>query len=353
MPDFSRFRFRRVFFIAAGGAGNAVLLTFRALVIQTLGFIPECWRFLGLDFASDPPRPPTDLMRREIPVRILEHAAYGPSELRLLELPPDCSALAERIKSGDPDTAWIGTLVPPRVLAEYSSGEALQLPAFTRLALAWAADDNRPGTARTWLGLMEDALADLTPGGAAERDLITRRHVQAPEADPALVVLAVGTGGGTGNGALGPLAIAARSIAAGMGQPVNIEALLLAGHYRSRDGQEARKLAIANALELDVEHGHSGERSRAALPLGPTRELVWEGRLFDSLYREEAAWRLEHNFAAAVAQAADTMLFRYLSASAASLLRSHNNIGFMPRLLKLTEAPATPGRTRAEGASHA
>ena len=352
--NLERFRFRRTFFIASGGAANAVLLLMRAMLYMELGFLAECWRFLGIDFSSDPPYPPVDLMRREIPPDVWEHAAYGASEMRLLELPDDCAALAERVEAGDEDVAWIGSLVPPSVLAQYSSGEALQLPAFTRLALAWTADDNRPGPAKSWLGLLEDGLADLLPGGEAERSLVTRRRVSSPDADPPQVVLIAGTGGGTGNGALAPLAIAARAVAAAMGESVNVEAVLLTGHYRQRDGQETQKLAIGNALELDVEHAVAGANSRFTLPLAQGRELAYRGRLFDAIYREEAAGRLEHNFAAAAAQAAETLLFRYTAASAAAIQRSRNNIAFKPRLLKLT-SPATSdaGRKKGDGPTHA
>jgi hypothetical protein len=336
VADLARFRFRRIFFIAAGGAANTVLLLFRAMVWMELGFLPECWRFLGVDFSSDPPVPPADLLPREIPPAVWDHAAYGPSEVRLLELPEDCAALAERVEAGAPDVSWIGAMVPPAVLAQYSSGEALQLGAFTRLALAWAADDLRPGTGKSWLGLMEDGLASLAPGGEAEHHLVTRRRVTCQDADPALMVLVGGACGGTGNGALLPLAIAARSLGAAAGQPVHVEALLLTGHYRQRDGQEAHKLAIAAALEKDIEHAVAGGNARFSLPLGSGRELTCDGRLFDAVYREEATGRLEHNFAAAAAQAADTMLFRYAAASAAAIQRSRNNIAFMPRLMKLT-----------------
>jgi hypothetical protein len=342
MTALAKFAFRRTLFVGLGGAGNQALIVFRAWVIVLLGWLPECWRFLGIDFATDPPAAP-DYLFPAVPAAVWRAAALPPADVRLLSLPPDCAALAERIKRGDADVAWIGRLVPPEILAGYGGGEASRIPAFSRLALALSVGDDGVTTGKSWLTLLAGKLEDLAPLGRAAHAMMMAHGISmAEDATPPLMVAVAGTEGGTGNGALLPVAIAARSIAGAAARPVHIEAALLTGHYRPADGQEESKGAVAHALDLDLEYAMSAGRGLLALPTGSEAEIATAEVPFDGIYRMDAAGRLRHDYRAALAQFAELLLFRYASATGAKLQKSSNNVLFRPKLQFLNRRDSRP-----------
>ena len=342
MNTLTKVAFRRTLFVGLGGAGNQALIVFRAWMVALLGWLPECWRFLGIDFATDPPSAPDHLFPA-VPVAMWRAAALPPSDVRLLSLPADCAALAERIKRGDADVAWIARLVPPEILAGYSGGEASRIPALTRLALALSVGDDGVTTGKSWFTLLAGKLEDLAPLGRAAHSLMMARGVSlAEDTTPPLIVAIAGVEGGTGNGALLPVAMAARSIAGAAARPVHIEAALLTGHYRPADGQEDSKGAVAHALDLDLEYAMSAARGLLALPTGNDAEIATTEAPFDSLYRMDAAGRLRHDYRAALAQFAELLLVRYASATGAKLQKSSNNTLFRPKLQLLNRRESRP-----------
>ena len=149
-----------------------------------------------------------------------------------------------------------------------------------------------------------------------------------------------GAEGGTGSAALIPLAITARWLAASLGLKLETHAWIVAGHYRPKDGDENAKSALAHALDIDLEYVMTPGASSLRIPLGPDLFAEVRGRLFDSIYREEAAGRLLHDYAGIVAQCTEDLLFTYTTTAARDLMRSQVNKTIKPRLRGLAQRPS-------------
>ena len=104
-------------FIGLGGAGNELMLIFRALVFAQLGYMPECFRFLTFEFATDPPLPPAKAYPGWLPEEAWEAAALRAGEQCFVSLGEDTGALARRMAEGEPTVAWLSQVVPAEVVA--------------------------------------------------------------------------------------------------------------------------------------------------------------------------------------------------------------------------------------------
>lgn len=316
-------------FIGLGGAGNELLLIFRALVFTQLGYIPECFRFLAFEFATDPPSPPAKAYPGWLPNAAWENASLRAGEQCFLSLGEDTAALARRMAEGEPSVAWLSQVVPPEVVAAPRGNEGSQVPALTRAALALAADNCDYGGGVCWPDRILEALTALGPAGAAMHQFSTSRRIPATAlADGEITaIFLAGSGGGTGTGALLPAAITTRWLARRRGFPVRNHAVVLCGPYRGADGQEQAKAALGYALDLDIEYAVSTPEANLSFPLGPEQDAQVTGRLFDAVYREEASGRLSGDgYYGLLAAAAETLVFRYLSRAGWQIQRSRNNL---------------------------
>jgi len=326
--------------LALAGLGGVVDIVFlvRARLFGMLGYLPECQQTLCIDFATDPPRPPADLFP-EISDAHWQAVALAASEQALIGLGPDIPQLVDRILSGDDEVAWIAGIVPVQLLERYSGGEASQIPALTRAALAFCAEDptrGDPNQADSWYELLYAKLQAISPGGAALHNLALRHGVVSDTAGPpATLALVAGCGGGTGNGSLLMVAACARAIAAEIGLRLRIHAFLLSGIYRPTDGMEPRKLALEYTLDEDLEYAMDPARPPLKVVLGRDRQITASGPLFDDITRFDAGARLEHDYASMANLAAETILFRYFSAAGQALLRSGANAPMIPALRRL------------------
>lgn len=310
---------------SAGGLGNDIHTGLRQGIQQKFGSIPACVRSLAIDWASDPP------------------VGFAPSETGRIALPSDCAAIAARIDDEEADVAWLAQLIRADVLSRYGGHEAVQVPAFCRAGLAWTAHNGLGDGRPSWLDLLRTQLTALAPGGAAMYDTVANAGVPAAALQHGSItaVFIVGAEGGTGTGALIPLAIATRWLAVSLGLKLECHAWIVSGHYRPRDGDEETKAVLAHALDIDLEYVMTpGPNLR--FPLGPELRAAARPRLFESVFREEVSGRLLHDYESVVAQCAGDLLFTYTTTAAADLMRSQVNKTTTPRLRGLAQRPAWP-----------
>ena len=79
--------------------------------------------------------------------------------------------------------------------------------------------------------------------------------------------------------------------------------------------------------DLDIEYAMSTPEANLWFPLGPEQNAQVTGRLFDSVYREEASGRLSGDgYYALLAAASETLVFRYMSRAGWQIQRSRNNL---------------------------
>jgi hypothetical protein len=333
MSDCGRSLLRPIVFIGGGGLGCAILLALRAVLLERLGEIPACSRWLAIDFSGDPPQLPRKCMP-EIPDSIWEHARFAANEISLISLGDNPDQLAAQIRDDD-RLSWVRGIVPENLLESYGGDEASQIPAFTRIALSIAAAGNDPDG--SWLSRLESAISDIAPGGSARADMAMRGDINGAVLDSrAMVVFAGGAQGGTFTGALLPLAIAARDLAAQCKLNAQFHASAVFGSYRPKDGQEERKGAIEHAFALDLAYAMSGSDARFEFAVGPSGTLRWQGNLFDRIYRQECWGALQHNFEGAVALAAESLAFRYFSRPGFERARSRGNSAMLPKVRQLS-----------------
>jgi hypothetical protein len=332
----TRCLFQPTLFVGLGGMGNELLLVVRAYVYMALGFMPECFRWLGVDFASDPPQTPVAVFAREVSADVWRHAELRPAEQCLISLCDDSAELAARVKAGDADVAWIGEMLTPEVIAAYKGTEASAVPAIGRAALARCAHDPDLAGGVSWVEEIEGALASLGPGGVSSRAFQLNREVPPGswKPGPIRVVLLAGAQGGTGGGTLLPLATVVRWAGRHISPRVQIDAQVIAGDYRPRDAQEKRKAQLNRAFDMDIEYAAGSHHGIFTLPLGPGRRAEARGPILDTVYRLEAWGALRHNTPAVLAHAGQALTRRYLARAAQERRRSQANVRILPALVK-------------------
>lgn len=325
-----RYLLRPLLPISAGGAGNDCNRAFCDRIVTRFGTLPACVRPLAIDWTTDPP------------------IGFAPSETGRIALPADCPALAARMNAGEPDAAWLSHLVRADVLARYSGHEAAQVPAYCRAALAWTAANGLGDGQPTWLDSLRVQLIALAPGGAAIHETVAHSGAAAGwmRHGAITVIFIVGAEGGTGSGALIPLAIAARWLAASMGMKLECHAWIVTGHYRPKDGdEEDAKAALSHALDIDIEWAMS-RGAALRFPLGPALAAEVNPPLFDAVFREEVSGRLMHDYDSVVAQCAEDLLFAYTTTAAEDLMRNQVNKTVKPRLRGIAQQAAWPAAPR-------
>jgi hypothetical protein len=270
--------------------------------------------------------------------RQLALAAFDSSELAPLQAVPwNVDRLASRMEAGDSEVAWLGELVPPRVLRAYPGGEALAVPALARAAAAYAVATEAE---RSWFAMMRRALEHVAEGGAGRhatlqsgvsRELIDDNATQ--------VVFIAGAAGGSGRGLLIPAAAAATVLARRVGQ-INAHAFLVYGPYRPIDGQEGRKAALTQSLMMDIERVMTPE-AVVRFPIGPGRVIETTGRLFETVGGIDASGRLRHNEQAIAQCAVESLWFQYATQAGFRMAKSRSNIRYRARVLGGVSEPHT------------
>lgn len=336
--DFSRYVFQPLLFTAEGGFASMVLLLLRAMLLSELGFIPPSLRCLATDFAGDPPRAPQSLFP-EISPEVWAQVDFSPAELYLLRTDFDLKKLAQRIRRGDRDVAWLGDIVPVEVLERYSGTEACQIPNMTRFFMAYWASAfdafNKP-----WTEKMRDHLRALKPDGDALHALTVRGVPPSAVAPtPARVVNIFGSGGGTGGGGGMAVGVASKWLASQVGVDLKLDGVLIGGHYRQRNGHEARKDALAYALDLDLTASVAVD-AVTEFPLGPDAVARVEGKLFDSLQRVEAYGRYEYQTRGVLAAAARYLRYTYFTRAGYQQQKDVANDDVYPVLRALSASAA-------------
>lgn len=309
-------RFPRILVLSAGGIAIAIMLAWRACLYKHFGYLPNHYRWLGIDFASNPPTAAD--FPRDISHEARHAVGLKSSEISVLSFGGAHQQLAERIKAGDPNVNYLGDLIDPELLGPYSGAEGAQIPAIVRAALAYCA-----GARDSWCSLIDRNLHELSSIANDGPDAVT-------------AIFVGGGQGGTGTGALFPLAVATRWMAQSKGMRLDAHAFVLAGHYREKDGQEENKAGLNYALDRDLERAVEPGNT-LAFPLGAKRTALFEGRLFDTVLRQEVWGAFEHDEGSAIARAARTLAFRYAAPAAFELQNSRGNVENKGRLLPLLE----------------
>src|SRR5260370_26545294 len=88
-------------FVGLGGMGWVLLIVLRAYILRTFGFVPECLRFLGIDFKSDPPEPPRREFGATVPAMVWEAARLATGEHCLLGFGGLEREIAAKLKAGE------------------------------------------------------------------------------------------------------------------------------------------------------------------------------------------------------------------------------------------------------------
>lgn len=324
--------------ISAGGIANDTHFVLRAYLCQMFGTVPKTFHSLAIDFGTNPPRPPAVEFSNEIPPEVWQEVDLRPHERALLSFDGNQAALAERIRGRDPSISHLARMISPDVLQEYSGAEGAQLPTVVRAAMAYVASGPR-----SWFDLLKRTLQSLAEGGSVFDSSSASTPIDGgPSGRGARIIIIVGAQGGTGTGALIPIGIVVRWLARALGIQVTIDVLVIAGRYREPDGQEGRKAALNRVLDADVEFAMAPGTAILAMPLGSATTARFDGRLFDTVLRQEAWGAFEHNTRAVVARAARTLAFRYFSSAGFQIQNSRGNVETRARLLTLVDRPGWP-----------
>lgn len=326
-----------VLFISPGGIAIDTHYVVRAYLYQLFGQLPKTVRSLAIDFGTNPPKAPAIEFSAEIAPDIWPEVEFRPHERALISFEGNQGALADRMHRKEHSVAHLAGMISPDILREYSGAEGAQLPAIVRTAMAYMATGPT-----SWFALLKRALQSLAEGSSI---FDSSREVPidgGPSGRGLRVVIIVGGQGGTGTGALIPLGITIRWLARTLGIHVAIDVLLLAGKYREPDGQEDRKAALNRVMDTDLEFVMYPGNAVLAMPLGPSTTARAEGRLFDTVLRQEAWGAFEHNSRAVIARAARTIAFRYFSTAGFQIQNSRGNVESRARLLTLADRPGWP-----------
>ncbi len=335
--DYSRYTFQPLLLGAVGGFALQVMLLLRALLIRELGFLPPSLRCFGLDYAADAPRSPQHLFP-DISKDVWAQAELTPGELYLMKTDVDLREIAQRIRRGDADVAWLAPIAPVQVLEEYGGGESAQIPALCRFFLCFSAYAFDAFTT-PWPERIREQLRELKPEGEALHAL-TKLGVT-PSAivkTPARAVNIIGAEGGTGNGSAKIMAATQKLLAAQLGLDLKIDGVVITGHYRPRNGHEARKDGLAHALDLDLTEA-CAPNCVTEFPLSAEMQIRVEGKLFDNLLRDEAHHRFEHDDRAVLAAAARLLRYSYFTRAGFERQKDLNNSDMYPALRTLGASP--------------
>jgi hypothetical protein len=323
--------------ISPGGIAIDVHYVARAYTYQIFGRVPKTLKSLAMDFGTNPPKAPSIEFSDEISADVWPEVDFRPYERALLSFDGNQSVLADRMAAKDQAVAHLAGMISPDILREYSGAEGAQLPAIVRTAMAYMATGPS-----SWFALLKKALQSLAEG-ASVFDASGEAPIDGgPSGRGLRVVIIVGGQGGTGTGALIPLGIVVRWLARTLGIHITIDVFVLAGKYREPDGQEDRKAALNRVMDTDLEFVMYPGNAILTMPLGPTTTARTEGRLFDTVLRQEAWGAFEHNSRAVIARAARTLTFRYFSNAGFQIQNSRGNVESRARLLTLADRPGWP-----------
>jgi len=302
--------FRPGLILGAGGFGSDVVSATSLETHRAFGCIPPGLLRCVVEFPSDPPRPPNHYFPN-VPADAWRAIAFRPSELAMIGYPQGLvSSLVQTIVA-DKQYAWLEDVLPfseiEKCIGRRESGS---IPALTRFFLAlqvfagtWDGEPN-------WFRKLEDAMRKLSPQYFESAMLGAGVPVANLRSTPAVVAIVGGGSGGTSNGAMLPLGLAAREIAHRLGLAVEVHLHIAVGLYRPPDGLEAKKLALSATLSKDCASAMNDAGRVWSFPLGPDRALTHRGPFIDRSFRYEANEKMEHNYAGMLADVSTT-LFNY------------------------------------------
>jgi hypothetical protein len=343
--DYARYIFQPLLLAAQGGFACQVLLLLRAYLYMELGFLPLSARFFAIDFAADAPAAPRALFP-EIPSDVWGRVEFSPTEMYLLRTNIDFKKIAQRIRRGDEDIAWLGEIIPPDVLEHYTGTEACQIPNMTRFFLSYWASTFQ-GFDTPWHERLREHLRALRRNGDALHALTSYGIPQSSIAPtPSRAVNIFGAGGGTGGGGGIAVGVTLKWLAAQLGLDFKLDALVITGHYRQRNGHEMRKDGLAHALDMDVT-ASVGTDASTDFPLGPNTIASVNGKVFDALQRLEAYGRYEYQTRGVLSAAARFLRYTYFTRAGYQQQKDVANDDVYPalRTLSVTPSGVRPGQS--------
>ncbi|HEY0404738.1 MAG TPA: hypothetical protein VGC89_03370, partial [Pyrinomonadaceae bacterium] len=337
--DYARHIFQPLLLVAKGGFACQALLLLRAQLHMELGFLPPSLRCFAIDFAADAPLAPRALFP-EIPSDVWERVEFSPAEMYLLKTNIDLKKIAQRIRRGDADVAWLGRIIPADVLERYTGTEACQIPNMTRFFLAyWASAFHRFDT--PWPERLREHLRALRRNGDALHALTAFGIPPSAVAPtPSRAVSICGAGGGTGSGASIAVSTILKWLAGQLGLDFKLDALVITGHYRQRNGHEMRKDALAHALDMDITASVASD-AVTEFQLGPDTTARVSGKLFDTLQRLEAYGRYEYQTRGMLSAAARFLRYTYFTRAGYQQQKDVANDDVYPALRTLSVTPSS------------
>lgn len=308
--------FRNLLIIGWGGVGCAVLHVLRALVFERFGFLPSTFRALAGDYVTDPPEPPSRFLPNHFRKDTWQQTLLNPSELALIGSYNGISMkLVQMMADGNSHFAWLDKIIDAQLLREYvGRREAAQKPAIARLALAMNIAFGGLNRDPSWFTKLEHHLTALSPKGEAVHSLI-RSGVQEAKvlSSPIVVLIVVGSSGGTGNGLWIPTAVAVQDVAERSGLQVDVRLHQIAGLYREPDSTETRKLALTRTMDEQVDEALYESSREWNFPTGPDRYIRHSGPIIRRAFRHEVSERFKFKYGAVIADAGRTILYEYFS----------------------------------------
>jgi hypothetical protein len=315
----SRSFFRLILEIDAGGTGNDVGYVHRVRTYERFGVRIPTYKFVALDFVSNPPTAPKMWLPDYASDSSWKAVEPGPKELALIGYPQGLTReLIDRVTKDLARFGWLEDIIPLDILPQFiGRREAAGIPAICRCFMALNAAIGGVSHEPSWWEKLDDALGALSPHGEAVASLV-RMGLDRSQilAAPILVLIVVGSSGGTGHGAAEPLAIAAHHAAKRRGLQIDVRLHAVTGPYRPTDSQLPKKLALSTSFWDDVEDATVPSTREWTFPVGPGEYLKHTGPLFHTAYRHEANERFDSNYAAVLANVGRGLFHEYFSRAA-------------------------------------